>query len=104
MYPLPLSPRNPFVPTFCLIAAWLCVVGCAAARTEEVAKAAPAATAAKPAAPQPAAAQPTPAQPVAVQSTAGMAANSAPAFVYETPLEFISTGDFNGDGQVDVLF
>ena len=27
----------------------------------------------------------------------------APAFVYETKLEFISTGDFNGDGQADVV-
>src|SRR5262245_9211824 len=27
----------------------------------------------------------------------------AQAFVYETPLEFMSTGDFNGDGQEDVL-
>jgi len=30
-------------------------------------------------------------------------APQARAFVYETPLEFVSTGDFNGDGQADVL-
>jgi Tol biopolymer transport system component len=30
-------------------------------------------------------------------------AGAAPSFVYETPSEFLSSGDFNGDGILDVL-
>jgi hypothetical protein len=34
---------------------------------------------------------------------ASAATNSRAAFVYQTPSEFLSSGDFNGDGRADVL-